>query len=360
MTKRDRYERVLLVTSRFLFFFLIAAVLITCCMTLFLNVMASELGITLKNENVELAAKMTLVNVVALTLIFTVIDLIRIHLAVTRPTERIVTAAEKIAGGDFSVRIPAARGFSVQDNFSKIADCLNKMAEELSGTETLRTDFIANVSHELKTPLAIIQNYATMLSSDEISDEKRIEYANAITSSTKKLAALVSNILRLNKLENQQISPALERFDLGEHVAEAFLDFEEAWEAKGLMIETDIEDGISVLADREMMGLVWHNLISNAIKFTDAGGTVSLSVSRDGEWASVKISDTGKGISKEVGSHIFEKFYQGDKSRASEGNGLGLALVKRVIDITGSDISVESEIGVGTVFTVRIKAENNA
>jgi len=229
------------------------------------------------------------------------------------------------------------------------------MAEELSNTETLRTDFIANVSHELKTPLSVMKNYAAMLAAPELPKEKRIEYSKAISEASKRLADLITNILKLNKLENQQIAPLFEVYDLSEQVIECLLNFEDVWERKGIEIETDIDDGITVFSDKEMMTLVWNNLFSNALKFTSEGGRVSVSVKSDGDDASVTVTDTGCGISSDLGSHIFDKFYQGDTSHATEGNGLGLALVKRVVDITESDISVNSEIGAGTSFTVKIR-----
>ena len=221
--------------------------------------------------------------------------------------------------------------------------------------ETLRTDFIANVSHELKTPLAVIQNYGSLLQQPGLSEEDRMDYARTVTNASQRLASLITNILKLNKLENQQIYPKKERFDLGEQLCECLLTFESAWEAKNLEIETEIEDGVTVESDPELLSLVWNNLFSNAIKFTEPGGTVGLKLYENGGHAVVEVSDTGCGISPEVGAHIFEKFYQGDTSHATQGNGLGLALVKRVVDIIGGEIGVKSELGKGTTFTVKIK-----
>lgn len=228
------------------------------------------------------------------------------------------------------------------------------MVEELSGLEPLCTDFIANVSHELKTPLAVIQNYATILQKPDLTEEKRIETAKTIFASTRNLSDLVTNILKLNKLENQQIYPERCVFDLGEQLFECLLDFENVWEQKGIESDTDIEEVVLVESDIELLTLVWNNLFSNALKFTETGGKVSLMLRSDGDLAVVRITDTGCGISKEAGEHIFEKFYQGDTSNAIRGNGLGLALVKRVVDITGCDISVESELGIGSTFTAKV------
>ncbi|MBQ7936652.1 MAG: HAMP domain-containing histidine kinase [Clostridia bacterium] len=340
-------------------FFMLAAFIITCCLMLFVRTLSQTMGIDFTEENLNVAAKLTFANVVLLSLIATVIDAIRRKRTVSRPVQKITEAARKITQGDFSVRIPPVQKNDYEDSFNQIIDCFNKMAEELSGTETLRTDFIANVSHELKTPLAVMQNYGTLLQQPDLSEEKRIEYAKAITAASRRLADLISNILKLNKLENQQIVPAAAPYDLGEQLCECLLSFEDFWEKKNIAIETHIQEDVTVCSDVEMMSLVWNNLFSNAIKFTDEGGKVSLSLTADADTATVKISDSGCGISKEVGIHIFDKFYQGDTSHSTQGNGLGLALVKRIIDITESDIAVESELGKGSTFTVKMRRASN-
>ena len=219
----------------------------------------------------------------------------------------------------------------------------------------MRTDFIANVSHELKTPLAVMANLSTMLQQPGIPEKERIEYAKAISHSSRRLAALITNILKLNKLENQQIFPKHEEYDLSGQLCEALLQFEDVWEAKNLKIEADIDDDVKLRSDAELLSLVWNNLISNAEKFTSDGGTVRVSLKSDENNVIVSVSDTGCGISQEVGKHIFEKFYQGDTSHATQGNGLGLALVKRVVDILRGEISVQSTPGRGSTFTVRIR-----
>lgn len=352
-----RSVRFLFSIRRYLIFFLLMAFVITCCMILFLNMMTRATGFELTQKYIEQAAKVTFLNVALLSLLCTVIDGIRRRIMVKRPVKRIVSAAEQIMKGDFSVRIPSLRSADKMSGFDVIADYFNQMAEELSGTETLRTDFIANVSHELKTPLAVIQNYGTLLQQPSLSEEKRQEYAKAITNTSRRLANLITNILKMNKLETQQIYPKAETYELGEQLCECLLAFESAWEEKDLEIETDVEEEVLVDTDAELLSLVWNNLFSNAVKFTEPGGTISLSLKAEGEFAIVRVSDTGCGISSEVGKHIFEKYYQGDTSHAAQGNGLGLALVKRVIDIVGGDISVSSEVGKGSTFTVKLRRE---
>ncbi|MBQ8497661.1 MAG: HAMP domain-containing histidine kinase [Clostridia bacterium] len=326
---------------------------------LFVSVLSESLEIELTNENLQTAAKLTFVNVVLLSVLFTVIDAVRRKLTTEKATKHIISAAREVVKGDFDVRIEPISNFSADDNYNAIIDCFNTMTAELASVETLRTDFIANVSHEMKTPLTVIQNYGTLLQSPDLSDEKRIEYARAVSNASRRLADMMTNILKLNRLENQQIYPKTETYDLGEQLCENLLQFENVWETREIGIETDIGENIYVSADKELLSLVWNNLFSNAFKFTENGGTVTLSLLADGPYAVVKVQDTGCGMSAEVGAHIFEKFYQGDTSHATQGNGLGLALVKRVVDIMQGEIAVESAVGLGTTFTVKIRRDEH-
>ena len=336
-------------------FFLLVAFVVTCCMTLFVSILADSTGLVFTEQNITAAAKITFGNVLLLTLLFGTIDYIRRKLMVDRPVRQIMTALDKVMQGDFSVQIPPVKEFAGETGFNEIIRAINKMTAELQGTETLRTDFIANVSHELKTPLAVIGNYATMLQQPGLSAEERAEYTRAISHSSRRLAALITNILKLNKLENQQIFPQHEEYDLSGQLCEALLQFEDAWEAKNLAIETDIPDNVSIRSDPELLSLVWNNLISNAVKFTPEGGRIGVCLEADEHTVSISVSDTGCGIKPEVGQHIFEKFYQGDTSHAMQGNGLGLALVKRVVDILNGEIGVQSVYGRGSTFTIKIK-----
>ena len=355
MSRMRRKMRIPFSLRRYVTFFLLMSFVITCCMLVFLKSMEYVTGIELSREQIRDAALLTFGNVLFLTLFCTVIDGVRRKYMVDRPVKHIVQAAERMMEGDFQVRIEPIPTLDSDDGFHDIIDCFNRMAKELAGVETLRTDFVSNVSHELKTPLTVIQNYGTLLQSPGLPEEKRIEYAKAITQASRRLANLITNILKLNKLENQQIFPEAEVYDLGEQLCQCLLTFEEQWEQKKIEISTELQDGVLVRSDPELLALVWNNLFSNALKFTEPGGSVSLTLKTKGEFAVVRVSDTGCGISSETGKHIFEKFYQGDTSHATQGNGLGLALVKRVVDIVGGDISVQSEVGKGSAFSVRIR-----
>ena len=352
--KAEKNQKRVAFLQLFCLFFLLIAFVLTSSMVLFLNYLSRSMGIDFAQSGIQLAAVVTFGNVFLLSLICAAVDMLRRKFTVERPVKRIIAGAQKVMDGDLTARIEPLRG--VDAGFNAIIDYFNRMVQELSGMETLRTDFIANVSHELKTPLAVIQNYGTMLQQPNLSEEDRLDYARTVTNASVRLASLITNILKLNKLENQQIYPKKERFDLGEQLCECLLAFENAWEAKNLEIETDLADGVAVESDPELLSLVWNNLFSNAIKFTEDGGTVGLKLYTESGHAVVEVSDTGCGISPEVGAHIFEKFYQGDTSHATQGNGLGLALVKRVVDIVGGEIGVRSEYGKGSTFTVRIKA----
>jgi signal transduction histidine kinase len=357
MKRGSRIKSVLKWLNHYFIFFLLVAFVITCCTMLFVSTLRDTLGLTLTDENISAAAKLTFFNVALLSFIFTLVDTIRRKLTIDRPVKNITEAAERIVAGDFSVRIKPQSRFGTDETFNRVIECFNKMAEELSGVETLRTDFIANVSHEMKTPLAVMQNYGKLLQAPSLTDEQRIEYAEGVVDGARRMADMMTNILKLNRLENQRIYPQVKEFDLGEQLCECLLQYESAWEKSEIEIDTDIAENVKIRADAELLSHVWNNLFSNAIKFTPSGGSVKVTLEADERYATVKVSDTGCGMSAEVGAHIFEKFYQGDTSHASQGNGLGLALVKRVVDIMQGEISVESAVGKGSTFTVKIRRE---
>lgn len=351
--KKQKMKMLVDALKHFVAFFLLIAFVITCNFVLFMH------GMQMNEAEIREAAPITFYNIILLTFLFCLIDTARRTWMVGRPVKRILDGMNKIMAGDFETRIPYIKGEGSGNEFDAIIKGLNDMATELSGVETLRTDFVSNVSHELKTPLAVIQNYGTMLQSPVISEVERKEYAKAITEETRKLSNLITNILRLNRLENQQIYPNKREYNLTEQICECLLGFEQAWEKKELEIETDLDEDVMICEDAELLSLVWNNLFSNAVKFSKHGGKIFISVKKDNSDIFVMVQDHGCGMAPEVGRHIFEKFYQGDTSHATQGNGLGLALVKRVIDIVGGDISVQSAIGEGTTFGVRLQEDEN-
>ena len=355
MKKSNLRHKVFRGIYNYLLFFLLVAFLVTCSTMLFISTLANTLNVELTNQNLNAAAKLTFLNVILLSVLFTVIDAIRRKFTTERITKRIAEAAKRVVQGDFSVRISSVNLFGADEKFNEIIDCFNTMAEELAGVETLRTDFIANVSHEMKKPLSVMQNYGTLLQAPDLDDKRRIEYAKGVADGSRRLADMMMNILKLNRLEKQQIYPKTEEYDLGEQICECLLGYETVWEKKNIEIETEIEEEIKVNTDRELLSLVWNNLFSNAFKFTPEGGKVSVFLEATEHHAIVRVKDTGCGMTPDVGAHIFEKFYQGDTSHATQGNGLGLALVKRVVDIMQGEISVESALGKGSTFTVKFR-----
>ena len=340
---------------RFIIYFAFISIVVTTAFFLFFNQGAHfEENIIIFDETISSRALITAINLLFLCLFFSICDSVRRRFAVKRPVEKILYATHKVTEGDFSVRIPYVNLKYFLNEFDIIIEDFNTMIEELATTETLKTDFISNVSHEIKTPLAAIQNYATLLQDPTLTKEEQIKYAQHLSVVSKKMEGLITNILKLNKLENQQIILSKKKYNLTEQLCGCMLFFEDEWENKKLVIETDLQDDVMLECDSELMGLVWSNLLSNAIKFTDVGGTVSLRLFTNNNKAIVIISDTGCGIGKDNINRIFDKFYQGDSSHSTQGNGLGLALVKRIIDMVGAKISVTSEYNKGSTFTVKI------
>ncbi len=271
-----------------------------------------------------------------------------------KPVQRFAEAADKVAAGDFSVYVPPRHRGDKFDHLDKIFTDFNKMVEELGSIETLKTDFFSNVSHEIKTPLAVIQNYGELLRQEKIDYETRVEYADVIVSAAGRLADLISNILKLNKLEKQNILPETASYDLCRQLCECAVLFEDQWEQKNINFVIQIEDQAFIEADASLLEMVWNNLLSNAIKFTPPGGTVTLSQISDENGVIVTVSDTGSGMDENTQKKIFEKFYQGDTSHATEGNGLGLALVWRIVTLLEGEITVKSQLGEGSLFAVRL------
>ncbi len=270
------------------------------------------------------------------------------------PMQNLAQATRRVAGGDFSVYIPPIHIGEETDYLDLMLEDFNKMVEELGSIETLKTDFFSNVSHEIKTPLAIIQSNATLLQQYGDDPEKRKEYTAHIIQSTKRLSGLISNMLKLNKLEKQTILPKPQSYDLCAQLCECALQFENLWEEKDIELEAEIDERLMIEADESLLELVWNNLLSNALKFTPAGGKVTLYQAVQEDGVVIQISDTGCGMNMETQKHIFDKFYQGDTSHATEGNGLGLALVKRIVTLMGGAITVESSPGKGSSFRVKL------
>ena len=274
------------------------------------------------------------------------------------PIRRLGDAAKQVAHGDFSVYVEPVHTMNRYNFLDELIEHFNAMIDDLGSLETMKTDFISNVSHEIRTPLGNIRNYAYALKNPGLSSRKRSEYADTIIEATERLNTMVTNILKLNKLENQAAEIKRENYDLCEQLSECVLVFEKVWSEKNIDINLDTEDRAIIYADRELLGLVWINLLSNAFKFTENGGAVSVHQISDKDTITVSITDTGCGMDVQTQKRMFEKFYQGDTSHSQNGNGLGLALVSRIIKLTGCELSVRSTVGEGSTFLVRLPYQN--
>ncbi len=272
----------------------------------------------------------------------------------TSPITMLKTAMGKVAKGDFEVRLDTNKGFT---ELRDISASFNAMTEELAATEILQTDFVSNVSHEFKTPINAIEGYATLLGGADLSSSPEIaEYVEKILFNTKRLSALVGNILLLSKVDKQGIPEKKAIYRLDEQIRQALLSLEASWTER----ETDFDvelDSIEYFGNEPLMNHVFTNLIGNAIKFGPRGGTVRLRLYKRGGETVFTVEDSGEGIPDEAVKHIFNKFYQADSSHKSEGNGLGLALVKEIVTAHSGSVSVEniksdSGAAVGCRFTV--------
>lgn len=267
-----------------------------------------------------------------------------------KPIAKLSESMKKVSGGDFSIRL---KDHSKIKEIGELNRSFNAMTDELGATELLQTDFVSNVSHEIKTPLNAIEGYATLLQ-DDCTDEERARYIEKILFNTKRLSELVGNVLIISKLESGAVDINEETFRLDEQIRQSIMLLEPKWVEKD--IEFDIElDEITFIGDRNLLLHVWNNLIGNAIKFSPRAGLITIRLEGREDNVIFRIDDCGPGIGDTAKKHIFEKFYQEDSSHKQEGNGLGLALVKRIVDMSGGNITPEDLPESGCRFTVTLK-----
>ena len=269
------------------------------------------------------------------------------------PIKKLRVAMDQVAEGDFSIRLEEK---STSKEIMEIYTGFNLMAQELSTTEILQTDFVSNVSHEFKTPINAIEGYSTLLQGSENLDGDQREYVDKIQLNTRRLSSLVGSILLLSKLENQQIPTNQRSYRLDEQIRQSVVALETAWVQKDIELDVELERA-SYVGNEPMMRHVWDNLISNAVKFSPQGGIVKLRLTRKLRKLIVTVEDQGAGLSGEAQKHIFDKFYQGDSSHKQEGNGLGLSLVKRILTIEKGQIAAENIPEGGCRFTVTLRAK---
>ncbi len=269
---------------------------------------------------------------------------------ILRPIRTLSDASKTVATGNFEVRIDIRTDI---EELNSTFDNFNNMVSELKSIETLRNDFIANVSHEFKTPLAAIEGYAMLLQDENLTKEEKEDYIKKINDNTRRLSSLTGNILLISKLDNQTFFSEKRDFRLDEQIREAILTHEMSWTQKNIELDIDLDD-IIFHGEENLLLQVWLNLIGNAVKFTPDKGCISVKLTEDDDSITVKISDNGIGMDQTTVKHIFEKFYQGDTSHKSDGNGLGLALCKKIVTRCDGTIRAESTLGEGSEFIIKL------
>lgn len=268
-----------------------------------------------------------------------------------RPLKSVSDATKEVRKGNYKVKVPNAD--DKRSEMGELIENFNDMVRELDGIELFRNDFVNNFSHEFKTPIVSIRGFAKELLREDLSEEERREYATIIAEESGRLAKLSTDVLELSKLENQQIVGNKTEFYLDEQLRQCILRLEGHWTEKQIEILPELDE-VRFCFNEDMLSHVWTNLLSNAIKFTPEGGTVRIFLRDEGNGVLVRVEDTGIGMTPEVQAHIFEKFYQGDPSHHEKGYGIGLSMVDRIVRIGGGTVTVESELGKGSVFTVRL------
>ncbi|MCL2889074.1 MAG: HAMP domain-containing histidine kinase [Eggerthellaceae bacterium] len=261
-------------------------------------------------------------------------------------------AARQIRAGNLEIPIQASER---KDEIGELERDFCLMVAELKSNEFMRKDFIANISHEFKTPLSIIEGYAQLLAEAELTDEERVAYAQIIRKESERLHSLSTKILRLSRLETQAIAAKRGSFQLDEQLRQAVLLLEPKWSRRGIGFDVALAEQ-QFCGDEELLSEVWLNLIENAVKFSYDGGQirVRLGVDAGGQAVEVEVADDGPGMDAETKARAFEQFYQGESSRSTEGNGLGLAIVKRIVDLHGGEVGIDSAPGCGTRVLVRL------
>lgn len=343
--KRIRKYKILRSTWLFITFFVFLALVCTLILSIGLLAIGQSLGMF--EVPISIGGSPFISFIFLSVIIGTILSFV-FALVIVAPINNLRRATRRVSSGDFTVQLPVKSNSDI----AQLTNDFNQMVRELRSIETLRNDFIANVSHEFKTPISSIEGYASLLEDESLSSEERMEYARSIADSARRLSVLTTNILRLSKLENQEFIPEQTTFSLDEQIRRCILLFEKEWTAKDLELDIDLEPA-TITGCEELLEQVWQNIIGNAVKFTENGGRISISLS-SGDNCVVTVKDTGIGIDQSVMPHIFDKFYQSDRSRSKYGNGLGLALVKQILDLIGGTIDVESTPGVGSTFTVTI------
>lgn len=324
----------------------IAVVLTVACSFALMTWIVQDL---LSVEHIYASAGFELLGVVA----FLVLVLVPFNIvSYRRRAKEVITlsdAIRKVAGGDYTSKISTEKRAQI----TPIYEDFNKMCDELQSVQMLRYDFINSYSHEFKTPIASIKGFAELLLEKDMSKEEQQMYLQIIVDESERLSSLSRNTILLSKLSSQSIVSGQEEYDLGEQLRQSSIILSGKWLDKNIEFDCQLDE-VHYIGNKEMMYHLWLNLLDNAVKYTPEGGKITVCLLKDGDDAVVKIADTGAGISEEVRNHLFEPYFQGDSSHSNHGLGLGLSIVKRIVELCSGSIIVESEVGSGSTFTVRL------
>ena len=274
-------------------------------------------------------------------------------ITVARPIKRISNASKKVAEGDFSVQLEPQGSGEIRE----LTENFNSMIRGLSANEYLHKEFVSNISHEFNTPITSLKGYAKLLKRDGLTPEQRTEYADIVISESDRLSRLSADLLRLSELENKGLSPERNTFSLDEQIRSAVILLQQSWEDKALNLDIDLEE-VSFEGDESLLYQLWVNLISNAVRYTENGGEIKVSLLKSEAAVTVSVSDSGIGMTQEEMENVFRRFYKADKSRSSRGTGLGLAIAKKIAELHGGDITVSGAVGEGSTFTVTLPFTN--
>ncbi|MDE5992809.1 MAG: HAMP domain-containing histidine kinase [Oscillospiraceae bacterium] len=286
---------------------------------------------------------------VAVPLALGTVLIVLASITVARPIKRISNASKKVAEGDFSVQLEPQGSGEIRE----LTENFNSMIRGLSANEYLHKEFVSNISHEFNTPITSLKGYAKLLKSGSLTPEQREEYADIVIAESDRLSRLSADLLRLSELENKGLSPERKEFSLDEQIRSAVILLQQSWEEKSLELDIDLEE-VFFEGDESLLYQLWVNLISNAVRYTENGGEIKVSLSKGEAAVKVSVSDNGMGMTKEEMENVFRRFYKADKSRSSRGTGLGLAIAKKIAELHGGDITVSGAVGVGSTFTVTL------
>ena len=284
---------------------------------------------------------------VAVPLALGTVLIVLASITVARPIKCISNASKRVAEGDFSVQLEPKGSGEIRE----LTENFNSMIRGLSANEYLHKEFVSNISHEFNTPITSLKGYAKLLKRDDLTSEQLGEYADIIISESDRLSRLSADMLKLSELENGGISPEQKSFSLDEQIRSAVILLQQSWESKSLELDVDLEE-VYFTGDESLLYQLWVNLISNAVRYTERGGTIGISLTEKGGAVTVSVKDSGRGMTAGEMENVFRRFYKADKSRSSEGTGLGLAIAKKIAELHGGDIMVSGAVGNGSTFTV--------